>query len=480
MTSCTSLKTFAAALALIYSSQLAYAEVKLTSVAGASRSKNIGQIDDDTNTTPTIYAGVGGSSTTCVANEDETCNSCTNASINLTSGTNSVCNTRRVLSTTPLYITFTASKNGFPIITTSDKTTKIAGGTTSITAGQTATITTTWGAMCAQIDGADGDCDVSSAVATESFQIGVTKDADSELSDTDDESTAVSFVVSDVFNQAGYNLSMESCEDTVTQRNSICEFAIQSGDSKAVLTNLGEYGGFPTLDGIQIYAMRVFFEDCTAYWSSTTGITSTGFDAISPASPSVDLPIATTEESIPELLENEIDGMQNGKVYCAKIGHVDEAMNVGMFTPDAGDTNCKVNYLKNSTGIEYTNSCHVARPDEVLGVLSESCFIATAAYGSKWSLKVQTFRDFRNKFLLSNKIGRQLVKFYYKHSPRYAHMIAKSESARGMARIALSPIWLFAKASLKFGVLPTLLLLIGFATAPFILLARRLRTAKAV
>ncbi|MFB0521538.1 MAG: CFI-box-CTERM domain-containing protein, partial [Desulfatiglandales bacterium] len=68
------------------------------------------------------------------------------------------------------------------------------------------------------------------------------------------------------------------------------------------------------------------------------------------------------------------------------------------------------------------------------------CFIATAAYGSALSNEVNVFRQFRDEYLLTNRLGRGFVAAYYKYSPPLADWIAKHPLMRKITRIGLYPI----------------------------------------
>jgi len=87
------------------------------------------------------------------------------------------------------------------------------------------------------------------------------------------------------------------------------------------------------------------------------------------------------------------------------------------------------------------------------------CFIATAAFGSYQEKHVWILRQFRDKYLLTNPLGKMFVKWYYRHSPKYANIIAQSESLRSIARISLLPLYGFAYIVLGKVIWPMMFLL---------------------
>ncbi|MBI5237580.1 MAG: putative Ig domain-containing protein, partial [Deltaproteobacteria bacterium] len=68
------------------------------------------------------------------------------------------------------------------------------------------------------------------------------------------------------------------------------------------------------------------------------------------------------------------------------------------------------------------------------------CFIATAAYGSYLHPHVESLREFRDRYLVTNPLGRLFVKAYYTVSPPIADYIRASETRRAVARFALFPV----------------------------------------
>lgn len=68
------------------------------------------------------------------------------------------------------------------------------------------------------------------------------------------------------------------------------------------------------------------------------------------------------------------------------------------------------------------------------------CFIATAAFGSYLDPHVQTLRDFRKHYLLTNGPGREFVSLYNWISPPVSGFIRDHEILRAATRVLLTPV----------------------------------------
>lgn len=76
-------------------------------------------------------------------------------------------------------------------------------------------------------------------------------------------------------------------------------------------------------------------------------------------------------------------------------------------------------------------------PDQFIG---PGCFIATAAYGTPFDSRLDSLRNFRDRFLTPNRPGRAIVSFYYRHSPPIADYIAERNWLRKVVRGLLAPV----------------------------------------
>lgn len=68
------------------------------------------------------------------------------------------------------------------------------------------------------------------------------------------------------------------------------------------------------------------------------------------------------------------------------------------------------------------------------------CFIATAAFGSPLASQVIQLSRFRDRFLLTNPVGKRFVALYYKYSPPIADSLRRHERVRMAVRVSLYPL----------------------------------------
>lgn len=146
------------------------------------------------------------------------------------------------------------------------------------------------------------------------------------------------------------------------------------------------------------------------------------------------------------LVGKGIAGMESG-VYADKNGmlwvcnQTDARIDILNTTDDAIDESVSTNL--NPLRVVF---CDEGSPDDGdSGGGGDSggdsgCFIATAAYGSYMQPNVKILRDFRDTYLLHNRLGRAFVNAYYRYSPPIADYIAESSALKTAARIGLAPI----------------------------------------
>jgi uncharacterized repeat protein (TIGR02543 family) len=107
----------------------------------------------------------------------------------------------------------------------------------------------------------------------------------------------------------------------------------------------------------------------------------------------------------------------------------------GQFVKWSGDLSTIANVIAPSTTITMDNSYSVRADFSGAG----ACFIATAAYGTPMAAEVQTLRDFRDEYLLTNPVGQALVDVYYDVSPPIAEFITEHPSLKPIVRAGLVP-----------------------------------------
>jgi hypothetical protein len=68
------------------------------------------------------------------------------------------------------------------------------------------------------------------------------------------------------------------------------------------------------------------------------------------------------------------------------------------------------------------------------------CFIATAAYGNYNHPNVKLLREFRDRYLLTNRVGSLIVDVYYRYSPAVARFAENRKPIKAVARLNLMPV----------------------------------------
>ena len=100
-------------------------------------------------------------------------------------------------------------------------------------------------------------------------------------------------------------------------------------------------------------------------------------------------------------------------------------------------------------GVTYANRCTsesapvtatITTPAQKFQKVEGLCFISTAAFGAAWTPQVQALRWFRDAYMRSSPVGRDLVRFYYAYSPPIAGVVARQALLRGMVRVVLQPL----------------------------------------
>jgi uncharacterized repeat protein (TIGR01451 family) len=102
--------------------------------------------------------------------------------------------------------------------------------------------------------------------------------------------------------------------------------------------------------------------------------------------------------------------------------------------------------------------------DWLIAAGGSGCFIATAAYGSPLEPHVMALRDFRDRYLQRTRLGRAFVRFYYRHSPPVAAVIARHDWLRTGMRALLTPLVLAIEFPARALALLMLALAVPFAT----------------
>jgi hypothetical protein len=156
----------------------------------------------------------------------------------------------------------------------------------------------------------------------------------------------------------------------------------------------------------------------------------------------------------------------------------DDGRSVTMEVTDGGygDSDGSANgVIVDPAGIAADESSSYTAVSSSGGGSGSGCFIATAAYGSKFEEHVQILRRFRDLYLMPNKIGRAFVSAYYRYSPPVADFIAHHDTLRAIVRWSLLPLISLSWMLLHLGATPTVMLIFLMSSAMAMIYRKRIR-----
>ena len=149
-----------------------------------------------------------------------------------------------------------------------------------------------------------------------------------------------------------------------------------------------------------------------------------------------------------------VGGLQNGTeyrfvvsalaqpVYHFSITAVDSTQNSNesVFSPESTLAIGPLTESAHSNELTATPDDTTPYPD----LPDKGCFVATAAFGANWTAEVQVLRDFRDRFLITNRPGREFVRWYYQNGPTAANLISEYDAVRPFVRALLWPLIIVA------------------------------------
>ena len=130
-----------------------------------------------------------------------------------------------------------------------------------------------------------------------------------------------------------------------------------------------------------------------------------------------------------------------------RSGQTEDGSGIGAYGSDIQEITPDVTYYVRAYAVLFDDT--VIYGNQIGFKTDDTCFIATAAYGTILDRHVVLLREFRDSYLLPNSLGRKFVGVYYNLSPGIADIVSENSMLRGVVRIILWPLTLFALFMLK-------------------------------
>lgn len=389
--------------------------------------------DDETESTPIVYGAFSPACNTLSGNDPST--GCANNPIT-SSSTFEICAYHDDSNNTAEFTLVTATSDGDEVSLTQIQN--------NVVAGDNACITALWSSICTVLDSDNSTC--GSYDSDDLYLLATFNDENKSTL-----SVNIDFKINAYDTEAEANISSSECTGTVTDKPCVFNFSLVPGDGKAILMAVDENteaisanSGFPSATNhlTTKYIRFYYATGSTASFDPGTAIAAGNFQ---------DIEIITDSSGNSTTATDYITGLDNDQEYTFRVATVDEAGNIGYFLDETSSNN-----ITNKT----------VTPEKVYGVFEESrCFIATAAYGNPLEKHLVLLREFRDKVLKKYQWGKKFIHFYYSYSPRAAVWLLDKEVVKPIVRVVLWPLYFFAKLSLKYGMLFSLMLSLAFVAS---------------
>jgi len=128
--------------------------------------------------------------------------------------------------------------------------------------------------------------------------------------------------------------------------------------------------------------------------------------------------------------------------YFVLGGQTTDGSGEGSYTSDIEDVNPQTVYYVRAYALLSDGT--VIYGNEYQFKTNDSCFIATAAFGSLDTFAVEVLRDFRDRYLLNHEWGQRFITLYYSLSPSLASFIERVWLLRFLVIFCLLPAVSFA------------------------------------
>lgn len=124
-------------------------------------------------------------------------------------------------------------------------------------------------------------------------------------------------------------------------------------------------------------------------------------------------------------------------------GALEDYQKAAKLFSDEGNTD---GYQRAMGMIEAINSLD-SSSDDFSDNSSGNCFIATATFGTPYASEVIKYRDFRDRYLMKNIVGRLFIRFYYLFGPLLAEFVKSKPPFKRMMAVFLRKLLEFLPKS---------------------------------